>query len=92
MEWLLAVPEPQAMKELASDELDKPLQYYHTSQKEVENQDPSRTNPRYDLEEADRQGETEGTNDKARFRYQRMFWENIAEGEVRSVISSIVLT
>jgi len=92
MERLLAVPEPQTVKGLASDELDKPLQYHHTGQKEVGNQDPSRINPRYDLEEADSQSEAEGTNDMARFRYQRMFWENIAEGEVCSVISLIVLT
>ncbi|KAL4070541.1 eukaryotic mitochondrial regulator protein-domain-containing protein [Scleroderma citrinum] len=78
MEWLLAAPEPQVAKERASDE---PIQYYHTGQKEVTNEDPSRTNPRYHVEEADRQGEVEGTNDMARFRYQRMFWENVAEGE-----------
>jgi len=37
---------------------------------------------RYDVEEADLQDEVEGNN-RARQRYQRLFWESVAEGEVR---------
>ncbi|KAI6031367.1 eukaryotic mitochondrial regulator protein-domain-containing protein [Pisolithus microcarpus] len=43
--------------------------------------DPSATNPRYDVEEADQQDEAGGTSDMSRLRYQRMFWENVPEGE-----------
>lgn len=89
MEWLLAVPSA-SVDELAGNGLEEPLQYYHTGQKAVGSDDPSSTNPRYDVEAAD--SEMEGANDMARFRYQRMFWENIAEGEVRSVINYIALT
>ncbi|KAH0837941.1 eukaryotic mitochondrial regulator protein-domain-containing protein [Lanmaoa asiatica] len=37
-------------------------------------------NDRYDVEEADLQDEVEGNN-RARQRYQRLFWESVAEGE-----------
>ncbi|KAI6136246.1 eukaryotic mitochondrial regulator protein-domain-containing protein, partial [Pisolithus sp. B1] len=43
--------------------------------------DPSATNPRYDVGEADQQDEVGGANDISRLRYQRMFWENVPEGE-----------
>ena len=37
---------------------------------------------RYDVEAADLQDEVEGNN-RARQRYQRLFWESVAEGAVR---------
>ncbi|KAI6048008.1 hypothetical protein EDC04DRAFT_2620951 [Pisolithus marmoratus] len=80
MEWLLAVPQPNEI--VKGVDGDTPLQYYHTGQREAEEcRDPSAANPRYDVEEADRQNEAEGTTDMSRFRYQRMFWENVPEGE-----------
>lgn len=80
MEYVLAVPQPDEI--VKGVNADTPLQYYHTGRREAEeNRDPSATNPRYDVEEADRQDEVEGTSDMSRFRYQRMFWENVPEGE-----------
>ena len=42
----------------------------------------SGSNGRYDVHEADLQDEAEGSS-RARQRYQRLFWESVAEGEVR---------
>ncbi|KIK30083.1 hypothetical protein PISMIDRAFT_87788 [Pisolithus microcarpus 441] len=80
MEWLLAVPQPH--ETVKGVDGDTPLQYYHTGRREAEeSRDPSATNPRYDVEEADQQDEAGGTSDMSRLRYQRMFWENVPEGE-----------
>ncbi|KAI6112468.1 hypothetical protein EDD16DRAFT_1603229 [Pisolithus croceorrhizus] len=80
MEWLLAVPQPhEIVKEVDGN---TPLQHYHTGRREAEeSRDPSATDPRYDVGEADEQDEVGGTSDMSRFRYQRMFWENVPEGE-----------
>ncbi|KIJ66390.1 hypothetical protein HYDPIDRAFT_86744 [Hydnomerulius pinastri MD-312] len=78
MEDLLGVREAaQRMAERVEEpDGDTPIQYYHTGPN-AHKKDP---HDRYDVEEADRQDEAEGNN-MARLRYQRMFWESVAEGE-----------
>lgn len=70
MEHLLGVTEVAKRTEQDVNEL---LENEHTRERD-----------RYDVEEADEQDEVEGNN-KARQRYQRLFWESVGEGEVRNL-------
>ncbi|KIJ22167.1 hypothetical protein PAXINDRAFT_95583 [Paxillus involutus ATCC 200175] len=74
MEELLGVTDATRRMQEEPDG-DTPIQYHHTVRSAQE--DPHN---RYDVDEADRQDEVAG-NDMARRRYQRMFWESVAEGE-----------
>lgn len=77
MEHLLGVTEAARSKE--------PDAYEHV---ESDQNDQLDSDDRYDAHEADLQGETEG-NDRARHRYQRLFWESVAEGEVRGLVCDL---
>lgn len=70
MERLLGVTETAKRTEQDAEEL---LESVHTGRND--------SHDRYDVEEADLQDEVEGNN-RARQRYQRLFWESVAEGEV----------
>ena len=74
MERLLGVTEAPKRVEQDANEL---LETDHTGKS-----DRPESHNRYDVEEADLQDEVEG-NSRARQRYQRLFWESVAEGEVR---------
>lgn len=74
MEHLLGVTEATKRTELDADGL-------HEDGYVGESGQPDSSN-RYNVQEADLQDEVEGNN-RARQRYQRHFWESVAEGEVR---------
>lgn len=82
MEHLLGVTEAAKRTERDVNQL---LENDHTGE-----DDQPDSHDRYDVEEADLQDEVEGDN-KARQRYQRLFWESVGEGEVRSLERGLLL-
>jgi hypothetical protein len=76
MERLLGTTEAAKRTEQDANEL---LETDHTGKS-----DRPDSHDRYDVEAADLQDEVEGNN-RARQRYQRLFWESVAEGEVRGL-------
>lgn len=81
MERLLGVTEAEKRMEQDADEL---FENDRTGKSDLPD------SHRYDVEEADSQDEAEGNN-RARQRYQRLFWESVAEGEVRDFECSLSL-
>lgn len=82
MEHLLGVTEA---KKRTGQDVYEPLGNEHTREGSRPN-----SGDRYDVEEADLQDEVEGNN-KARQRYQRLFWESVGEGEVRGLEHGLLL-
>lgn len=76
MERLLGVTEATRRTELDANGL--------VENDHIGESDRPDSNHRYDVQEADLQDEVEGNN-RARQRYQRLFWESVAEGEVRGL-------
>ncbi|KAF8140676.1 TCP-1/cpn60 chaperonin family-domain-containing protein [Boletus edulis] len=76
MERLLGVAEAAKRKEQDNEFLEDGL---------TGKSDRPDSDDRYDVEEADLQDEDEGNN-RTRQRYQRLFWESVAEGEQPTVV------